>query len=366
MPLEIRNNVNPTASTKSRKEHQDRPLYALNNVSPRARMDRMSLEKLEHLEELDDIKVKTMYQMVEDIEISSGGRSISKKFLYLTNKQAAFNATNMDNVLQALELPESHFVIRLVPSFMGRAEYEAHLERRGRIDERLSLPPLFDESDAHRSESQLILFIKNCILPVAMQTRALILCGGANDCSLAVAVQKVMGPVLERMGKDCPFTIIGMCYVFEIHARANEGSRTIAGQIAAQSKTWSRRMQDVHAVVSSDGKESMDELQQCDLNSACTHIIVFESLDPITKRFNVSPRNSFENTFIECMVQKLPSIVIQGQNADIGMQNLGDIVRRGIPLLLLDSRERWPHITAEENFHHHKILRHRLQNIVVL
>ena len=43
----------------------------------------MSQDHQEQLEELDDIKVKTMYQMVEDIEVSTGGLAVSKKFLYL-------------------------------------------------------------------------------------------------------------------------------------------------------------------------------------------------------------------------------------------------------------------------------------------
>ena len=211
-------------------------------VNGRRRSEIMSQGQLEQLQELDDIKVKTMFQMVEDVKISTGGLSISKKFLYLTNKQAAsFNAPNMENVLQALELQESHFVIRLVPSLNGMAEFYSHKERRGTLSEKLNHSPTLNQDDLNRTESQLILFIKQCILPVAMQTRALILCGGADDCSISMAVKKVMGPVMERMGKECPFTIIGMVDAPEIHAKAHEGSKTVAGQYAAQSKTWSRR-----------------------------------------------------------------------------------------------------------------------------
>jgi hypothetical protein len=319
-------------------------------VNGRRRSEIMSQGQLEQLQELDDIKVKTMFQMVEDVKISTGGLSISKKFLYLTNKQAAsFNATNMENVLQALELQESHFVIRLVPSLNGMAEFYSHKERRGTLSEKLNHSPTLNQDDLNRTESQLILFIKQCILPVAMQTRALILCGGADDCSISMAVKKVMGPVMERMGKECPFTIIGMVYAPEIHAKAHEGSKTVAGQYAAQSKTWSRRFSDLHDCMVAIQGEDMSKLQQCDMNSACTHMIVFETLDMVKQCWNATARKSFENTFIECMTRKLPSIVIQAQRCDGGIQQLGDIVRRNIPLLLLDSRERWPLITPEEN-----------------
>ena len=39
------------------------------------------------LAELEAIKIKTMYQMVEDIKISDKGRQVSKKLLFLTTKQ---------------------------------------------------------------------------------------------------------------------------------------------------------------------------------------------------------------------------------------------------------------------------------------
>ena len=76
-------------------------------VNGRRRSTILSQIQVEQLEELDDIKIKTMYRMVEDIEVSDGGLSVAKKFLYLSNKQAAsFNSGNMHSVLQALELAQ--------------------------------------------------------------------------------------------------------------------------------------------------------------------------------------------------------------------------------------------------------------------
>jgi hypothetical protein len=303
----------------------------------------------QQLEELDEIKVKTMFQMVEDVEIANGGVSVPKKFLYLTNKQAAsFNSANMDTVMHALELKEAHFVIRLMSSTGGRAQRDAHTEMGGAYSAWYTNHVTFNVDDSNRTESQLILFVKQCILPVAMQTRALILIGGANDCSLGVAVQKVMGPVMERMRGECPFTVIGMVFAPEIHAKAHEGRLSIAGQYAAQSKSWGRRFKDLHeCMLSLDG--SIEAMQQCDMNSACTHMICFETIDLERQKWDIKPRASFENTFIECLMQKLPSIVIQAQTADIGVGTLADIVRRKIPLLLLDSRERWPLVSSDKN-----------------
>ena len=127
-------------------------------------------------DELEAIKIKTMYQMVEDINLSDRGRMVQKKLLYLTTKQAAsFNANNIKDVVQALELREAHFIIRLMPSYNGTEYNKSHREKKGMIAEPLNRPPEITHEDTLGTESQMILFVKHCILPVAMQTQALIL-----------------------------------------------------------------------------------------------------------------------------------------------------------------------------------------------
>ena len=81
------------------------------------------------------------------------------------------------------------------------------------------MPGALNIHDVNATETQLMLFVKECILPVAMQTKALILVGGCTDDSLAMAVQKVMEPIQNRMGASCPFTIIGFCFSFEVHMK---------------------------------------------------------------------------------------------------------------------------------------------------
>ena len=52
-----------------------------------------------------------------------------KKFLYLTNKQAAsFNSANMDTVMYLVRAEGSSLRYRLLPSTGGRAQREAHTE----------------------------------------------------------------------------------------------------------------------------------------------------------------------------------------------------------------------------------------------
>ena len=86
---------------------------------------------------------------------------------------------------------------------------DAHTEKIGIAKFASEVPPHFSETDALTTETQTSLFIKHCILPVAMKARALIIITATNDCSLSIAVSKIMGPIQKRMGSRCPFTIIG-------------------------------------------------------------------------------------------------------------------------------------------------------------
>ena len=188
----------------------------------------------------------------------------------------------------------------------------------------------------------MVLFVKHCILPVAMQTQALILIGGIDDDTLAMAVQKVMGPVQKRLGKDCPFTVVGFCSANEVHAKAHN-SGTKAGQYATQSRTWKSKFHEIDDTLMEiyDGNRSL--LQQCDINTCCSHLVVFEGMDHKKNKLNHAARIAFTNTFVEYIAAKLPSVVIQSHKTKrSSFCGLADIARREVPIIILDPRERWP------------------------
>ena len=58
-----------------------------------------------------------------------------------------------------------------MPSYGGKAGNKAHGERKGMLLEMLNKAPELNHDDAHGTESQMVLFVKHCILPVAMQTQ---------------------------------------------------------------------------------------------------------------------------------------------------------------------------------------------------
>ena len=122
------------------------------------------------LERFAQIKIETMSDMVEDVKIFKDGASVSRKFLYMTNQQVArFDSTNIQKILDAFQLPETNFVIQLLPSYGGIEESKAHQEKRGLAKYCDEIPPHKTPTDAVSTETQTMLFIKHCILPVAMK-----------------------------------------------------------------------------------------------------------------------------------------------------------------------------------------------------
>lgn len=150
--------------------------------------------------------------------ISLGGRTTTKKLLYLSNTHAgSFGGQgSMNKVFNALELRRPNFVIKLIASSGGRAYMEAHTEDSGTYRRKFdnSVPEVC-ASDSDHTEHQIMKFMSECVLPLALTTRALILLTCANDCTLAVAAEKVLRPVQTRLGEACPFSVIGFGYSFE-------------------------------------------------------------------------------------------------------------------------------------------------------
>ena len=75
-------------------------------------------------EMVDEMKIQTMYRMVEEISVSCEGRDIRKKILYLTNKQCSmFNEDGMRRCIEALDMGQPKCIIRLLNSVGGPQTY---------------------------------------------------------------------------------------------------------------------------------------------------------------------------------------------------------------------------------------------------
>jgi hypothetical protein len=166
-------------------------------------------------EQLQMIKARTMFQMTEEIaEDGYGGR---KQLLFLTNSQAALLAgsgASLQKILDALEIPKPKLVINLLTSqgftdFCAAAAVEdlaADVEDAGLVHGRGSFLTPEDECVAL---DKLDHFMADVILPMAVQTEAIIICNAIPSvCVLSGSLTRMMSVYRSNWGRVVPFTVI--------------------------------------------------------------------------------------------------------------------------------------------------------------
>ena len=271
--------------------------------------------------------------MVDDIGVVANGRNLEKKVLYLTNKQCnMFDDVGILRCLQALDLGKPKCVIRLLSAERGVAQYTVHTETRGYVLSAQQYGCDLGPHDAARTQMQLDLFMKTCILPLAKQTHALIICSGCNDDTLAASLERVVVPEQARLGKNCPFKVLTFVWSFEVHYKAYLGEG-IAGKVASECLSWGLRLDAISQFLA----DYLDRnLQRSDLIQSASHIIIFESFED--GKTLVAPSKAFQAKLMDAMTSQLPSIAIQTLLCDY--TTVADLSRRNIPILFLDTRER--------------------------
>ena len=284
----------------------------------------------------------TKYEMVQDVELEHDGEYTERKVLFMPNKYVSrFNARNIDQVIINLGLGErtSNFVITLLPSLMGAKDFEVTPQSitgsqnlGEQVDYADKRPPSHAKGDELVTETQTMLFVKHCILPVAMKARALIIISATNDCSLAVAVQNIMGPIQKNMGRNCPFTIVGYCSMEKIYhsigidlgkeekdlsGRKLLPSLSLAGNICSSSKKLNREefFADLNMAAENERMNNQKRFllnHSRDINPICMRIILFEGItrDGANRSFGDRSR-PFMNLLLEHLDAKLPSLAIQ-------------------------------------------------------
>ncbi len=296
---------------------------------------------------IDEMKIKTMFRMIEDVPVEVDGVELEKKVLYLTNKQCSmFDEEGTDRCIQALDLGQPKCIIRLIGSYGTAQDYRVHIQRRDRPEgqykgQSLEFGSEIHAEDSYTTQKQLVVFFKNCLLPLAKKTKALIILSCADDCALTGALERVVLPELDRLGANCPFKILGwgQAHKYLYKSVKQEG---LCGKLSNSSEAWNSRLDQMTSLFSS---VDAGELDRCDLTKCCTHYIIFEGVDFIGRSAeeskNNGPSSRFKNMFLSVITAVLPSIVIVTTgNINYNYENVASLTRRNIPTLLLDSRQR--------------------------
>jgi len=176
-------------------------------------------DKSEAEVQLEELKIATMFRMVEEVTFTDSEDQLTCQMLYLTNKQAMdIPFENMPKVRLAMDVKDPHLVIRLMPSRYGKCFWNAFPYHKERFPEK-GFPEVMAE-DASTVERQLMLLAKEVLLPLAIKSQALVIV--TDSCSLATAFLQVSAPVRRTMGEKCPFRVLLFTRAYFLDAKAHE------------------------------------------------------------------------------------------------------------------------------------------------
>ena len=136
-------------------------------------------------EQLQIIKARTMYNMVEEID---DGQT---KLLFLTNPQAeqiASTPESIQKLLDALEIPMPSLVIELLGSWGSRfstesesPEWFAQAATSHAAGVLHGNPPFLSREDERAAAAKIDMFMADVLIPLAAQTNAVVLCGATGN-----------------------------------------------------------------------------------------------------------------------------------------------------------------------------------------
>eukprot|EP00933_Yihiella_yeosuensis_P071960 TRINITY_DN80217_c0_g1_i1.p1 TRINITY_DN80217_c0_g1~~TRINITY_DN80217_c0_g1_i1.p1 ORF type:complete len:1162 (+),score=257.35 TRINITY_DN80217_c0_g1_i1:67-3552(+) len=289
--------------------------------------------------ELDTMKVETMHNMINTVELNTGANRMSCNVLYLTNKQAAsLNQNSMDKVRTALDIQDPKMVIRLMPSRFGTNYWQGFpYYFGGREGGRFPTKkvPEVNSEDRIEVEHRMTLLIKEVLLPLAIRNHALVV--GLADCALMNTFIKVSAPIRRQMGDGCPFQLLQFSYAY-LYQLVAEQKDSHAAAFKQQVPAWSQV--DLKPAMARRFGDDRAFWPQKDFFSGSYSTVLFECLQKDTLQFD--PAETFQNDFISSLATTLPVIGIQTYGtARLGWTPaMADHVNRGLPLMLLDSRKR--------------------------
>jgi hypothetical protein len=238
--------------------------------------------------------------------------------------------------------PRPQLVINLLPS-MWRQDGPAGSLLRDDRETREMLIELnrygeLGKEELDQAHLNVMLFLQRCVLPVAIQTNALVLMH-SSECVLAKAFSELCAAQQEKMGGQLPFTTL--CVFRGI---GMEGPSTTPGTVAQALRQKSRRWKEQAnkcRMAAEDHEPQHVYHEQMDLPIGCTHYII---VDCVTLGHGDSgPRDLFKNSFTQRLAEELPSLGVAtmfSRSRTYSLRQYDDYVGRELPLLVLDTRAR--------------------------
>ena len=242
-------------------------------------LDKMSV-KDDSQKELEALQIATIVGLVDNFEVEIGGRKLTRKLLFLSNKQARMlPLNNLDKVMSGLDFyPRPKLVIQMCFSAAGgKYQYNpltliqhhwselAGEEVNGQhyfVSEENGL------NGARDTEYKIQTFLKDCVIPVARQHKALVIVG-QNDCSLSAVFGRLCEEEAERRRGQLGFYVLSFVQAPNV-LEASHNPDSVAYQLRKSSKNWRSASDRMWYVLKKDrGAEAVNYYPYLDAPPGC-------------------------------------------------------------------------------------------------
>ena len=311
-------------------------------------------------EQLQMIKARTMFQMVEELE--GGTTDGSRKMLFLTNAQADFLCSSPDSLqkmLDALETPKPKLVINLLTShgFDGYCKIK-QMSAKDLLGEDAGIvygrAAFTSAAEERRAEERLDRFMAEVLIPLAAQTNAIVFCNASPSvCILSAALTRMYAVQRSKWGSKAPFTIISATAAIALFYCNPDSGANWRG-VRKQSRAWRARDKKLLELVhrqraDADGKLPV-RYNDLDANASC--YLIVDGIDERKDKCNVKASfTKLINELLRYLASTLPALALKTANANkvdlshstgvlSGMGIAMEAAMSGTPLLFLDVRER--------------------------
>ena len=307
-----------------------------------------------------------MHDMIEMISVG-GNSSRQKKLLFLTGEQAdqiAQTSNALDAMLRAFEVGKPQLVINLLESGgfgdwtgMRTAEGWAGLNSRWAPGVRVSAP--FESAEEERAaEMRLDLFMSDILIPLAAQTKAVVICCAIpNLCILSASFTRMFNAVKAKWHGKPPFTVLSITndmialYSSNKYPKVPKGAtwtdprdtpldKRYEGKVWKSIMTASRMWRERHERIASTLDKITEAPLECDLDG---NAFLFMIVDD-------GGRGQFAmlmNALMRHLRADLPSIAIKtgcsrkrplGFGDPSSLEIVADVASSGTPVIFLDVR----------------------------
>lgn len=301
--------------------------------------------------QLEELQVATIFSLVEEVRVGD----LSAKLLFLTNKQAkALDITPLDKFMLAMDIrPRPKFVINFIhmldsffPTFRSTMPWSANPSD----NEAKGFDPLYSEvggvEGMRQADRRLVAFLRDCIMPVAIETNALVLL--VDPCCAASRHFGIMCEDEARArGGVLPFTVVFCWHTFAYLNQSKNpgsimhqlmhgpnGSARMKASLQAMEKGWCK------APWAQDGMWDSGRFPSTWMNGpprGCTHYIMNDGVNS-EGDLDGEVIGALRESLLQQFAHELPSISIGMKNSDAFGAPVASLVRRGLPVLLIDSR----------------------------